>query len=496
MILSKLLKNIDNYNVFGKINKNIQNISQNSKKIAKNVLFFCINGTKTKGCIYINEAIKNGAVAIVTDKKINFDNEKENLLIKNKLKNITQIVVNNVRRAMAIMSANFYNNPQKKLKIVGITGTNGKTSCSYLICSILKFLGKKVGLIGTNGVFINDKKFDAHMTTPDSIELFKFFDKMVKAKVEFCVMEVSAHAIYFDKVYGINFAVKALTNVKTDHLDFFKTQQNYQSVKQSFFKKDDLCVLNKNDKIGQKISKKCKKSLNFGKKNSNFLILSTKCQLGKTNFKVKFEDKIYNITSSLTGKFNIDNISLAICVVKCLGFKIEDIINKIVAIKNIDGRFDVVFENKNINIIIDYAHTLDSLKNLLSTIKNVSKNKNIIVFGCPGERDTKKRFLMGKLAAQFCDCVIFTSDNPASENPRRIMFEMQEGLKSSKKNIDYYLIEDRKKAIKKAITTAIKQKNVNVLIVGKGIENYQIVGEKFITYSDYDTVKCVLKKLF
>ena len=495
MILSKLLKNIDNYNVFGKINKNIQNLSFNSKKIAQNMLFFCINGTKTNGLLYINEALKNGAVAIVIDKtyfnEFNSQSECKNQIINN----ITYIFVDDVRKAMAIISANFYGNPQKKLKIVGITGTNGKTSCSYLIASILKSFNKKVGVIGTSGIFIGNGKIEAHMTTPDSIELFEIFSKMVKAKVEYCIMEVSAHAIFYNKVFGINFAVKALTNVKTDHLDFFKTQQNYEFVKESFFKIDDCCVLNFNDKIGQKIAKKCKKTVNFGKKNANFCILNQKCELGKTIFFAKFKNKIYNVLSNLTGKFNIENLSLAICVVNSLGFKMQDILDKIYAIKNVSGRFDLVFQNNNFSVIIDYAHTLDSLKNLLTTIKSVSKNKNVIVFGCPGERDTKKRLLMGKLSANFCDCVILTSDNPASENSRRIMFEMEQGLKVSKKSIEYYLIEDRTKAIKKAIQIAKKRKNFNVLIVGKGVENYQIVGDKFIKYSDYNVVNEILKNL-
>ena len=229
MWLKKLLNNVE-CNIIGKTNKCIKSLTFNSKIVKDNSVFFCLTGTKTDGELYISEAINNGAVVIVAEKAVNICklNNRVNLLKHNfNINNITQIIVKDVRIAMAIMSANFYNNPQNKLKIVGITGTNGKTSCSYLIASMLKSLNKTVGVIGTNGVFINNKKFDANITTPDSIELFKIFNKMVKAKVEFCVMEVSAHAIFYNRIYGINFAVKALTNVKTDHLDFFKTQPNY-----------------------------------------------------------------------------------------------------------------------------------------------------------------------------------------------------------------------------------------------------------------------------
>ena len=514
MKLCKLLSGI-NFQCFGNKKTKVDYLTFNSKLCERKSLFFCLNGTKTNGFMYIDEAIKNGAVAIVLNdenlkkylslkdknigrydrvkirnnyKKIKIDNSKQNIN-----SNVSFIVVKNVRKEMSKISAKFYGNPQNKLKIIGITGTNGKTSCSYLIATLLKSFGKKVGVIGTNGVFIGNKKFDAHMTTPDSIELFKIFAKMVKAKVEYCIMEVSAHAIYLNKVYGINFAVKCLTNVKSDHLDFFKSQPNYENTKMNFFNIQDVAVVNYDDKTGKKLAKKYKNYSFFGKKSKNSQIINKNLGLGNTNFVLRIEGVNYFIKTGLTGEFNIYNITLSICVLLKLGFKLEEVFDKVKYINNVDGRFDVVYKSDDFNIVIDYAHTTDSLKNLLKTITAVSRSKNIIVFGCPGERDTTKRFLMGKLAGKFCEYIILTTDNPASENSKRIMFEIGEGVKRSNKQNRYFYIENRQKAIKKAIKIAKKVKKCNILIVGKGIENYQIIGDKFKKYSDYDIVKILLK---
>ena len=491
MILSKLLKGVEIYKVIGGQNIKINNLSQNSKKTAKNTLFFCINGTKTDGKLYLNEATKNGAVAVILCKS---EIETIEKLAKNSI-NVTFVFVDDVRKSMAIISANFYGNPQSKMKIIGITGTNGKTSCSYIIAGLLNSLQKKVGVIGTSGVFVCGKKYDAHMTTPDSIELFEIFAKMVNSNVEFCIMEVSAHAIYFEKIFGINFAVKALTNIQSDHLDFFGTQKNYENTKKKFFEKYDFAVVN-NDEMSRKIitrQRECK-MLSFGYSNSDLEILEEHCELGKTEFLLKYNNKTFVVKTRLTGKFNILNVALSIGVLICLGFEIENVIPKVSDIKSLAGRFDIVQKNNNFNVIVDYAHTTKGLENLLVTTKEVSNNKNIIVFGCPGERDTEKRFEMGKVAAEFCDEIFLTSDNPASENALRIMFEIAEGIKSKNSKILLFLIENRKKAIKKAINSAKKQKKCNVLIVGKGVENYQIVGDKLLSYSDYDVINGLLKK--
>lgn len=479
MELYALLNDVD-CEVVGSAKIEIENLSMNSKKVVKNTLFFCISGTKTNGKIYLKEAIKNGAVAIICDKCIHTE------------LNITQIIVKNVRIAMAQICANFYNNPQKKLKIVGITGTNGKSSTAYFTYQILKNMNKKVGLIGTSGVYFDDEFLDLNMTTPESIDLFKIFAKMVDKKIEYCIMEVSAHAIYFDKIYGVDFSVKALTNIQVDHLDFFKTKQNYVETKLKFFKPSDKIVCNADDIFSKRINKINKKVLFFGKKSRDFLIKNINCTLSSTYFELDFLGVTHKIKSRVIGGFNVENLACAIGILYKLGFEIENIENNLTEIKNFAGRLDVVY-NAEFNVIVDYAHTLDSLENLFKGVKEISDNKNIVVFGAPGERDTTKRFLMGKLASQYADIIILTTDNPASENPLRIIFEIEQGVISANRKSQYYIVEDREKAIKKALQLAKKKKNTNVLVVGKGVETYQIVGDKHLPYSDYDVINRTLK---
>ena len=484
MFLNELLNDCEITEFIGKLDINIENLSQNSKINAKNTLFFALNGTKTDGRLYVTEAKKNGAVAVVVEKPC-----KEN---------ITQIVVKNVRKAMAIISANFYDNPQNKLKIIGITGTNGKTSCTYILGQMLQSIGKNVGIIGTNGIYFNNKRYESDMTTPDSIELFAIFAKMTNAGVEYCVMEVSAHAIYFDKIFGIDFAVKALTNVSFDHLDFFKTKKEYQKMKEKFFENGDNFVLNADDVVSLKISKNIqktgkngKKMIVFGENSDNLQRSNEKCSVGGTNFDLSYQSKIYHIKTQLVGLFNVQNMCLAIGTLLLLQFDIDQIIDAVKSVKNLPGRFDTVQNKFNIPIIIDYAHTYESLNVFLREVVSLSQNKNIIVFGAPGERDTTKRLPMGELAGRFCDYVFVTSDNPASENPRRIAFEILQGAKKTKTIC--FFEENRKKCIKKAINLAKKQKKCNVLIVGKGIETCQVVGDKHKKYSDYQSVFDAIK---
>ena len=506
MKLKDILSGVEIVSIVGKNDKNIKKITQNSKKTCKNSLFFCIDGTKTSGILYLEQAILNGATAVVLSAK--YVKQISDWLLKKEYgannnnvanyKKVTFIFVEDVRKSMATISSNFYGNPDKKLKIIGITGTNGKTSTSYILSSMLKCFNEKVGVIGTNGIFIDNKKYEASLTTPDSIELFKIFAKMVNAKVEYCIMEVSAHAIYLNKIYGIKFFSKILTNIDSDHLDFFKTQKKYVSAKAKFFEDETFSIINIDDKFSKKIAKNhknCIKISKTDKKNADIYIFDIQCKLGKTMFKINYLNNIYSIKNCLSGEFNVSNLVLSIFVLHKIDYGFDDILKSITSIKSLAGRFDLVYDSEDFKIIIDYAHTLESFKQIVLNTKKLSKNKLIVIFGCPGERDSTKRFLMGKFAGENCDFIIVTTDNPASENPRRIMFEIEEGIKFSKSKNIHYLIENRQKAIKKAIKIAKKQKNCNILVVGKGIENYQIVGDKKIKYCDYDAVKSVLKDL-
>ena len=426
---------------------------------------------------FVTEAIKNGAIAIVTHTKLNVQ--------------IPQIMVENTRKALSIVASNFYNNPEKQLKIIGITGTNGKTSTSYILAKLLRGFGKKVGVIGTSGVFVNGKKYSPTLTTPDSTKLFEIFSKMVKQKVEYVVMEVSAHAIALHKVFGIDFTQKILTNVSVDHLDFFETVECYKNTKLQFFETGKNFVVNFDDEVGKYIKQqKTNKTLSYGiNPKSDLKILNENCNEFGTKFLVSVNKKIYDINSHLLGKFNVQNIACAIASLVQLGFDVEKAPKIINQIDCLSGRFESVKYGQKFCVIVDYAHTVESLKNLLLAVKEISGKKNIIIFGCPGERDSTKRAQMGKIAGELCDVVIATTDNPASENARRIMFEIASGVKKTKAKC--LLIESRKRAIKKAIPLC--NENCNLLVVGKGNEPYQIIGDTFVPYSDYEVLKSAIK---
>ena len=474
MILKKLLSGI-NCDCFGDLDLKIESLFFDGRSKVKNGLFFCLNGTNTNGCNFVWQAIANGAIAIVTPQKLDVD--------------ITQVVVNDVRKVMSLISANFYDNPQNKLKVVGITGTSGKTSTSYIIAHMLKTQNKKVGVIGTSGIFIGEKKYEATLTTPDSIMLFAIFCEMVKNDIEYVIMEVSAHAIYYSKVYGIDFEVKVLTNVMADHLDFFKTENNYQQTKLSFFNSGKHFVVFGDDKVGSIIKHSNNaKTITYGFNNTNDCVIKNfELDIKGSKFEIMFENKCQKIISKLIGVFNLQNIVCSFCVVRYLLGEF-DFQGSIANLTGLDGRFQTLFCCQR-NIVIDYAHTADSLKSFLQTVKNVSKNKNIIVLGCPGERDSFKREQMGEIAGNFCDIVILTSDNPASENPNRIMWEMKQGVKKTKAKC--YLVENRRMAIKKALL--LQNEQFNVLIVGKGTEKYQIVGDRRIKFNDLEVVKNFIK---
>ena len=327
------------------------------------------------------------------------------------------------------------------------------------------------------------------MTTPDSIELFEIFAKMRDCGTQVCVMEVSAHSILFKKIYGIKFFAKILTNVKTDHLDFFKTQRRYQSVKMHFFSSGKNFVANGDDKVGKQIaSVHKKKTITFGMgKDCDYQIKIKKMSITQSKFDVVNQKKVFHFQTNLVGECNIFNFVASLLVLQKFGADIKKLTKNQQNFALL-GRFDVKKFKKG-NIVIDYAHTTSSVETLFKTIKGISAHRCIAVIGAPGERETEKRFLFGKIAGKFCDIVIVTTDNPASENPRRIMFEIASGVKTT--NAKCLLIEDRQKAIARAIKIA--PQNTNILIVGKGSEDYQIFGDKKVAYSDYKVVEKILK---
>lgn len=469
MKLSKLLRNIKSENV-NFVDVDIDNLMTNSQKTLNNALFFCYHGVKVDGHQYIDEAIKNGAVALVVEYKTDT--------------NIPQIIVEDARKAMCIIAANFYDNPQDKLKIIGITGTNGKTSTTHILASILQKNGKKVGIIGTNGAYIDGQKYICSLTTPDPIELNSIFDNMLKKGIEYVVMEVSAHAIALNKIYNIDFIYGAITNITQDHIDFFETMDNYAIAKLSFLNECPNIAINIDDKYCAEYSRaRTAKQITYGQ-NGNVSFDKVKFYHNKTIFDIVINNRRYKIKTNLLGQFNIYNIMCAVAIADGIGVDCKDIIKGVKKVF-VEGRLNLV--PGKVNVAIDYAHTPDGLEKVLNSVKSFCKGRIITVFGCGGNRDTKKRKIMGEVVSKLSDVTIVTSDNPRYEDPDKIIDDIKVGI-----NGDAFYIVDRKNAIYKAMDIANK-KDI-VLICGKGAEDYQEINGVKYPFSDYDVVREYYKK--
>lgn len=454
----------------------IDNLTCVSKEQLNNSIYFCIKGLNFDGHKFAEEAQKNGAVCLVVEKYLNLP--------------ITQILVENVRSAMSYISSIFYETNKSNMKFVGVTGTNGKTTTTFVIKGILNSLGKKVGLIGTEGIWIGEEFYSNDLTTPDPINLHKAINQMQKAGCEYCVMEVSAHAIALNKIDNIYYDVVALSNITKDHLDFFLNMDNYIACKASLFNSSHAksAVINVDAKYNKDIAKKSNIDVLTVGKDGELKITNTSQNLKGSGFKLDCNNKTYSVKTNLIGEHNIANISLATACLLQLGFNLKDIVTQINSLElNVPGRFNFITTDENFNVIIDYAHTPDGIKNILSAIKKLSVAKIITVFGCGGNRDKTKRGEMGQTALSLSDYVVATSDNPRDENPDMIIDDIVSGIES--KNM--VRITDRKSAIEYALSIA--KPNDIVAILGKGAENYQEIKGVKHHFSDYEVVENYFK---
>ena len=471
MKLEKLLEGIKVKNDIDKYSDiEIHCISACSQDDLTNGMFFCYSGSHN--CYDMAKmAVKNGAVAIVCDKIYDL--------------NVVQILVDDVRQSMATVAKNFYDTSD--VKVIGITGTNGKTTTSFIIAQILQDAGYKVGVIGTNGIFYANSFLPAKLTTPDAIDLHEIFSIMKKGGVDYIVMEVSAHAIALKKVWGIKFVCKILTNVTWDHLDYFKTLDEYKKVKLSFFdNSSDLMIVNADDEIGQKIIQKFDSAISYGINSPSDCFCIDVSKEGNS-FVMNICDNVLNVKTHLYGLFNVYNcISGATCCY-FLGVSVDQIHKSLQTLHEAHGRFNIIkFDNKK--IIIDFAHTPQGLENVLKTAQKLTDGKLICVFGCGGDRDKSKRKIMGEIAERLTDFCYITSDNPRFENPESIIDEIAQGFTSN----GYIKEKNREKAIQLAINSL--KSGDTLIICGKGAEKYiDIKGEK-IPYSDFDTVNKILGK--
>lgn len=446
----------------------ITSIAYDSRKVKDGSVFVCIKGYETDGHRYAKTAAENGAAVIVAEDKLDVD--------------VPVVYVKNSRRSLAKLSCAFYGNPSEKFKLIGITGTNGKTTITYLIKSILEHCGKQVGIIGTNQNIIGDKVLltkSTTPTTPNSLELQQLFTEMVHYGADYVVMEVSSHALELDRVYGCNFSVGVFTNLTQDHLDFHKTMENYLNAKAKLFAMSDKGVVNYDDNGGKTIVYKaeCSDILKSG--------LGDGCDLRAENIKITtrgsefdiiYKDKTYSAYVGIPGEFSVYNAVCAAGAALQLGIGIEDVIAGLKTATGVVGRVEVVPTDTDYTVIIDYAHTPDGLENIIRCVKDFAQSRVITLFGCGGDRDNTKRPIMGEIAGRLSDFCIITSDNPRTEDPDTIIDEIETGIK--KTNAEYIRITDRREAIAYALDIA-KSGDV-IILAGKGQETYQIIGkEKF-----------------
>ncbi|EOU1464294.1 UDP-N-acetylmuramoyl-L-alanyl-D-glutamate--2,6-diaminopimelate ligase [Clostridium perfringens] len=482
MILKSLLKGLDYEVIKGNEESKVQNIRYDNRKIEQGDAFVCVKGFKVDGHSFIGDAIKKGANVLIVQEDVSVQED------------ITIIKVRDTRKALAIMSSNYFGNPKDKLKIIGITGTNGKTTSAFIIKSILEKAGFMTGLIGTIANYIGNKKVDAVRTTPESYELHELFKNMVDAGVEYCVMEVSSHSLDLDRVYGVQFEEGIFTNLTRDHLDFHKTFENYYNAKFKLFERSNHSIINLDDPYGANIVKdieergvKTKVSTFSIEKESDFKAFEIKSHSNGSEFKVNLE-KVEEFSINIPGEYNIYNSLGCIICAHNLNIpmdKIKEGLSDVV----IPGRCELVAKEKNLpySIIIDYAHTPDGLENILSTVKAFTKNRMISVFGCGGDRDKVKRPQMGKIGCELSDIAIITSDNPRSEEPMDIINDIVKPL-----NYDNFVIEvNRKEAIRKAMNMALE--GDVIVIAGKGHETYQILKDETIHFDEREVVYDILE---
>ncbi len=448
-------------------NLEISGITYDSRKVEKDFVFVNTNGLPE----FDRDAVQKGASVIVTKNDIGFENT---------------ILVENPPQMFAVMCANWFGNPAKDLKFLGVTGTNGKTSVTYMLKAILEKAGIKVGVIGTNQYMIGEKIKPAINTTPNPYYLNELFYEMKQEKCECVVMEVSSHSLIFENVYGIDFEVAMFTNLTQDHLDFHGTIEEYYRAKKKLFSMCEKAVLNVDDSFGERLYNEiqCPKVAYSVKNTTDYSAKGVNCMPSQIRYELLSEG-LAHIKVNTGGNFTVYNSLCAIACALEIGISIEDIKLALAEFGGVKGRAEVVPNTKDFTVIIDYAHTPDGLKNILKTFKECAKNRLIVLFGCGGDRDSTKRPLMGEIASIYADYVIVTSDNPRTENPTQIIEDIMKGIPSSL--FSGKVIEDRREAIKFALS--IGQKDDIIVLAGKGHETYQIIGKEKFPFDEREIIK-------
>ena len=474
MTLAELLKDVDIVETQGNIDTKISGITFSSNEVKPGYAFICIKGFKQDGHDFAADALERGAVAIVSERRL------DDIAA-------TTVVTKNTRLAASKMAVALHDYPFRKFRLFGVTGTNGKTTTTYLVKTILENCGMKVGLIGTNQNMIASEVIPSHHTTPDSVELMELFDRMAGAGVDAVVMEVSSHSLALDRVAACEFDVAAFTNVTQDHLDFHKTMDNYIEAKSRLFKMCRAGVFNADDAAFEKMSADCTcGKLKYGLGLSDGLSAENiEYKATGVEFDMSYGGETVRVKLAIPGKFSVYNALTAAGCCLAAGLDLGTIAEGLAAAHGVKGRIEVVNTDTDYTVIIDYAHTPDGLLNILNTIRGFAKGRIVTLFGCGGDRDKTKRPKMGKIAGELSDFCIVTSDNPRTEEPGAIIKDILAGI--SETDCEYVVVENRFEAIEYALDHA-KSDDI-ILLAGKGHETYQILKDRTIVFDEREIVQ-------
>ncbi|WP_110112924.1 UDP-N-acetylmuramoyl-L-alanyl-D-glutamate--2,6-diaminopimelate ligase [Bacillus sp. CGMCC 1.16541] len=485
MELYTLLSSLHDFKSIPEENVKITSIEMDSREVKDGSLFICVKGYTVDGHDFAHVAVEKGASAIVAEKPLDV--------------NIPVVIVKDTKRAMAVLADAFYQQPTQKLHLIGVTGTNGKTTTTHLMEHIFKANQKKTGLIGTIEIRIGDQAYDVKNTTPESVTLQQTFHRMIEEHVDVAMMEVSSHALDLGRVHGCDFDVAVFTNLTQDHLDYHKTMDDYRRAKGLLFaqlgnaynhSKPKFAVLNADDEAtNEYIRNTAATVITYG--------IDNKCDIQAKNIQMTNAGTTFTLVTpheeaevkmKLIGKFSVYNVLAATAACLVSGVSLSLIVKEIANIEGVAGRFEVVDEGQSFTVVVDYAHTPDSLENVLKTVKQFAKGSIYVIVGCGGDRDRTKRPIMARIAAENSTEAILTSDNPRSESPQQILQDMIDGVETS----NYVSIIDRKEAIQYAINQA-KADDV-IVIAGKGHETYQIVGDQVFDFDDREVARQFIKE--
>ncbi len=471
----KLYELLDGVEVLGgyPLNPEISSVTDDSRKVRNSSVFVCVKGKKNDGHDYARKALERGAAVVICDHNIGIRN---------------CIVVENTREAYALMCANYYGNCHRKLKMIGVTGTNGKTTTTFIIKKILEENGYKVGVIGTVNVMIGNEKYPSDYTTPNPSVLHRYLYMMKMAGCDVCIIEASSQALSQERTYGIHFDIGVFTNLTREHLDYHGSMEEYAKAKAILMQNSSVCIINADDSYAEMMKRNAaEKVVTYAVDgNADIKAENVKLNHGGVVYTLVCESGRYEIAYDVIGKFSVYNSLAALAVGIVMKADMKRAVRAVAEMKTVRGRIEKIPNNRNIHILIDFAHTPDSLENVLKTVRDIYDKRIITVFGCGGDRDRTKRPLMGRIACKYSDLVYVTSDNPRTEDPDRIIDDIVGDIDKN----NYVRIADRTQAIKAAIVEA--EPGDTVLIAGKGHERYQILGTEKIHYDEREIVKQIL----